>query len=104
METKDSITARPWFICPSWAAVMPLLADAIARNGDYGDEAAAARAELQRLAEGADQWNKNEQETREALRWFLNQLADDSAIDMAQLINGMEARARAALANLEAAA
>jgi hypothetical protein len=98
METKDSITARPWFICPSWAAVAPLLADAIARNGDE-----AARAELMRLAEGADQWNKNEQETREALRWFLNQLADDSAIDMAQLINGMEARARAALANLEAA-
>ena len=38
---------------------MPLLADAIARNGDYGDEAAAAaRAELQRLAAAMDAWNK----------------------------------------------
>jgi hypothetical protein len=54
METKDSITARPWFVCPSWSAVAPLLADAIARNGDYGDEAAAARAELMRLAAAMD--------------------------------------------------
>lgn len=57
METKDSITARPWFICPSWTAVMPLLLDVIARNGDYGDEAAAARAELMRLAAAMDNYS-----------------------------------------------
>ncbi len=64
METQDSITARPWFICPSWAAVMPLLADAIARNGDYLDEAAAARAELMRLAAAMDAWNKRAPDVR----------------------------------------
>ena len=25
MTPKESTTARPWFICPSWAAVVPLL-------------------------------------------------------------------------------
>jgi hypothetical protein len=61
METKDSITARPWFICPSWTAVMPLLLDVIARNGDYGDESAAARAELMRLAAAMDTFTHNEE-------------------------------------------
>jgi hypothetical protein len=44
---------------------MPLLADAIARNGDYGDEAAAAaRAELMRLAAAMDAWNKRAPDVR----------------------------------------
>jgi restriction endonuclease len=96
METKDSITARPWFICPTWAAVMPLLADAIARNGDYGDEAAAARAELMRLAAAMDAWNNRTPIIRNQITAALERIDEDEFTMAGKLL-------RAALANLEAA-
>lgn len=58
METSTSTTARPWFICPTWAAVAPLLVDAIARRGEHLDAAGAAEAEILRLADGLDRWNR----------------------------------------------
>ena len=96
METKDSITARPWFICPSWAAVMPLLIDAIARNGDYLDEAAAARAELMRLAAAMDAWNNRARIVRNQITAALERIDEDEFTMAGKLL-------RAALANLEAA-
>ena len=57
MTPKESTTARPWFICPSWAAVVPLLLHPLTTAPD-SDEAAAAAAELQNLARGLDQWNE----------------------------------------------
>jgi hypothetical protein len=96
METKDSITARPWFICPTWTAVMPLLADAIARNGDYGDEAAAARAELMRLAAAMDAWNNRARIVRNQITAALERIDEDEYSMAGKLL-------RAALANLEAA-
>jgi hypothetical protein len=96
METKDSITARPWFICPTWTAVMPLLADAIARNGDYGDEAAAARAELMRLAAAMDAWNNRTPIIRNQITAALERIDEDEFTMAGKLL-------RAALANLEAA-
>ena len=96
METKDSITARPWFICPTWAAVMPLLIDSIARNGDYGDEAAAARAELMRLAAAMDAWNNRARIVRNQITAALERIDEDEYSMAGKLL-------RAALANLEAA-
>jgi len=96
METKDSITARPWFICPSWGAVMPLLIDAITRNGDYGDEAAAARAELMRLAAAMDGWNNRAPIIRNQTLAALERIDEDEYTMAGKLL-------RAALANLEAA-
>lgn len=96
METKDSITARPWFICPSWAAVMPLLADAIARNGAYGDEAAAARTELMRLAAAMDAWNNRAPDVRNRIIAALERIDEEEYSMAGKLL-------RAALDNLEAA-
>jgi len=93
METQDSITARTWFICPSWTAVMPLLADAIARNGD---EAAAARAELMRLAAAMDAWNNRTPIIRNQITAALERIDEDEFTMAGKLL-------RAALANLEAA-
>jgi len=97
METTDSITARPWFVCPSWSAVTPLLIDVIARNGDYGDESAAARAELMRLAAAMDCWNNRAPIIRNQTIAALERIDEDEYTMAGKLL-------RAALANLEAAA
>jgi hypothetical protein len=92
METQDSITARPWFICPSWAAVMPLLADAIARNGD---EAAAASAELQRLAAAMDAWNKRAPDVRNRIIAALERIDEGeprmASVMLQHALNDLEA-------------
>jgi len=75
---------------------MPLLADAIARNGDYGDEAAAARAELMRLAAAMDAWNNRARIVRNQITAALERIDEDEYSMAGKLL-------RAALANLEAA-
>jgi hypothetical protein len=95
METKDSITARPWFICPSWSAVTPLLFDVIARNGDYGDEAAAARAELMRLAAAMDAWNKRAPDVRNRIIVALERIDEGeprmASVMLQNALNDLEA-------------
>jgi hypothetical protein len=58
MNTAESITARRWFICPTWAGVVPLLADVIANPHAHEESGDAARAELLRLAQALDEWNR----------------------------------------------
>lgn len=84
MNTSQSTTARPWFICPSWAAVVPLLVHTIATAPD-SDEAAAAAGELETLARGLDQWNKR---IPEALRMLerLREFLDDDEIKRADTL------------------
>jgi hypothetical protein len=95
MKTAESITARPWFICPSWAAVMPLLIDVIARNGDYGDEAAAARAELMRLAAAMDGWNKRAPDVRNRIIAALKRIDEGeprmASVMLQHALNDLEA-------------
>ena len=43
MKPTTSTTARPWFVCPNWQTVVPLLCDSLTRTGDYLDGADAAR-------------------------------------------------------------
>lgn len=73
MTPKESTTARPWFICPTWAAVVPLLLHPLTTAPD-SDEAAAAAAELQNLAAGLDLWNTKAPELVQLLRASLEAL------------------------------
>jgi hypothetical protein len=84
MSPDQSTTARPWFICPSWAAVVPLLVHTIATAPD-SDEAAAAAGELENLARGLDQWNKR---IPEALRLLerLRDCLDDDEVRQADIL------------------
>jgi len=84
METKESITSRPWFICPTWASVVPLLVDAIARTSDHGESADAARAELLRLARFVDEQNERMASLREIAQGAIDSL-DDDEFSMARL-------------------
>jgi hypothetical protein len=76
MKTANSMTSRPWFICPTWAAVVPLLLHPLTTAPD-SDEAAAAAAELQRLAEAIDQWNTKGPELAALLARIRDALEDD---------------------------
>lgn len=76
MTPAESITARRWFICPSWAAVVPLLVDGIERPGQHDERADAARAELLRLAQGLDDWNERAPRLRELLARVLDCIED----------------------------
>ena len=56
MTPDKSTIARPWFIVPTWARIVPLLVHTIATDPE-GDEAQASALELGQLAEGLDSWN-----------------------------------------------
>ena len=45
MTPAQSITSRPWFICPSWAAVVPLLLHPLTTAPDSEEAADFARLE-----------------------------------------------------------
>lgn len=95
MNTAQSITARPWFICPTWAAVVPLLADVLGRPEAHEESTDAARAELLRLAQALDAWNERAPRLREHLTAALERL-DEGEPRMAEDL------LRAALKTLEA--
>lgn len=101
MTPKESTTSRPWFICPSWAAVVPLLAHAIATDPE-SDEAAAAAAELQTLAAGLDGWNEKGPRLLAALREIVA-LYEADPDDLETMDKGAKI-AREAVALLEGAA
>lgn len=72
MKPTTSTTARPWFVCPSWQTVVPLLCDSLTRTGDYLDGADAARNELQRLARTVDKWNARADDLTNSVREALD--------------------------------
>jgi hypothetical protein len=72
MKPTTSTTARPWFVCPNWQTVVPLLCDSLTRTGDYLDGADAARNELQRLARTVDGWNARADDLMASIRGALD--------------------------------
>ena len=57
MTPDQSTTARPWFLPPSWARIVPLLVHTIATDPE-SDEARAAAHELTQLGIALDGWNE----------------------------------------------
>lgn len=81
MTPADSITSRPWFVCPSWASVVPLLADVIAYPGAHEESTDAARAELLRLAQALDDWNERAPRLRALLASVACNIEDGNTAD-----------------------